>query len=427
MRDPFRYLQRAIGINRLTSLTLGGRRLPAHLDGIGPRTVGSPIEGYVSVVFQALAVFRFLSFAMGAGLLFSLNPTDLPPIGIGLMVGVVGLYNMARVILRFDPWAYNPVIGWLSLASDVVLAVGLVHMTGALDSPFLIYSLAPILTASLVMNLRSALAAAGLSAIAVVGRYVIAGFGVESYAWILDGNYLAFSLLYLAVCVVIAYLPFLANLNWQRRVRGDLVADERGRLRREVHDNVAQTLAFLSLKVKRAEERASSATSALTTRDAFEIGSMVERAYLAVRDYLDETHDEEIVEPLAISLAIVARQWMRDTGLPVQMNLAETEDDLSPEVKLQFLQITREALANVAKHANPNQVWVEMENVSDGVAVHVRDDGRGFSSSQPRGHGLQIMKERAELAGASLVVESVPGEGTEVRVARSRSTQEGQS
>lgn len=258
-----------------------------------------PIEGYVSVVFQALAVFRFLAFAMGAGLVFTLNPTDQPNTGLILMLGFVGLYNVARVTLRFDPWAYNVVIGWLSLASDVALGLALVHVTGALDSPFLIYSLAPILTAGLLMDHRSVLAAAGLSATAVVGKYLLAGIGVGSYPWILDGNYLAFSFLYLAVCLVIAYLPFLTNLNWQRRVRSESIAAERSRLRREVHDNVAQTLAFLSLKVKRAEERASSAAGALTARDALEIGSSVERAYLAVRDYLDETHDTEIGEPLA--------------------------------------------------------------------------------------------------------------------------------
>ena len=195
------------------------------------------------------------------------------------------------------------------------------------------------------------------------------------------------------------------------------MVDERHRLRREVHDNVAQTLAFLSLKVKRAEERASSSGTALTARDAMEIGSMVERAYLSVRDYLDETQDSEMVEPLATSLAVAAGQWSRDTGLPVQMSLSESEERLSPSDKIQLLQIAREALANVAKHSNPLQVWVELEYTPEVVTLRIKDDGRGFPPDQPVGHGLDIMRERAVTVGGSLTVNSAPGEGTEVVVA----------
>ncbi|MDP7219114.1 MAG: hypothetical protein QF565_06540, partial [Arenicellales bacterium] len=56
-----------------------------------------PTESYVSVVFQALAVFRFFSFAMGAGLAFFINLGDDPPVRQAILIGVVGLYNMVRV------------------------------------------------------------------------------------------------------------------------------------------------------------------------------------------------------------------------------------------------------------------------------------------------------------------------------------------
>ena len=85
--------------------------------------------------------------------------------------------------------------------------------------------------------------------------------------------------------------------------------------------------------------------------------------------------------------------------------------------KRQLLQIAREALANVAKHADPTEVWLELEYEPGWVTMRIRDNGRGFSASQPRGHGLDIMKERADVIGASLTVESTPGEGTEVVVA----------
>ena len=417
MWHPLRPFQRAIiTLKGLAILPGRSSRNIEHANRNGSRMASHPMNGYVGAIYEALAVFRFFTFAMGAGLVFFLNPSDDPPIRQAMLVSVVGLYNMARVLWRFNPAAYRLPVSWLALGSDVLLSVTLVLLTDGLDSAFLIYSLGPVLAASLLTDVRSALAVAGISGLSISGAYVAAGLGVGGFPWVLSGNYLAFSLLYLAVCLLIAYLPFLANLNWHQRVRRESMADERRRLRREVHDNVAQTLAFLSLKVKRAEERAASPSGSITSRDVMEIGSMVERAYLAVRDYLDEARNAEIAEPLRTSLAISAGQWSRDTGLPVQMSLGEADDRLSPRAKLHLIQISREALANVAKHANPTQVWLDLESEANGVTLRIRDDGRGFSSSQPHGHGLDIMRERAAVVGAALTVNSVPGEGTEVAV-----------
>lgn len=393
----------------------------------GAKPAAQPIERYVGFAFQTLAVFRFFSYAMGVGLVFVLNPTVEFPVREGVVVGVVGFYNMARVLWRFNPMTHGDIVSWSILGVDVILGVSLVLLTDGLDSPFLIYSLAPILTASLLMDPRSAIIMAAVTSLTITGAYITSNLGLGDYPWVLSGNYLALSVLYIAVCFLIAYLPFLANLNWQRRVRSESMESERRRLRREVHDNIAQTLAFLSLKVKRAEERAASPERAISSRDVVEIGSMVERAYLAVRDYLDESYDMGIGEPLETSLAIAVQQWSRDTGLPVQMGLSEARNRLSPNAKLQLLQIAREALANVAKHAAPSQVFVGIEYTPDTLVLRIRDDGRGFSSSQPLGHGHDIMNERAEVAGATVSVKSEPGEGTEVVVVCPLGPEEGDS
>ena len=418
---------KANGLKHLASVP-GWSRLAVQTDRrAGVRPVLQPMEQYVSFSFQALAVFRFFAFAMGVGLVFVLDPSEELPIVQGVVVGLVGLYNMARVLWRFNPGAYPPLVSWFTAGVDVALGLALVLLTNGLDSPFLIYSLAPILTASLLMSTQAALAVAVSSDLGVTGAYVVTRIGIGDFPWLLSGNYLAFSVLYMAVCLLISYLPFQANLNWQRRVRNESMTAERRRLRREVHDNIAQKLAFLSLKVKRAEERVASPGTAITGRDVVEIGSMVERAYLAVRDYLDETYDMGIGEPLETSLAIAVQQWSRDTGLPVQMSLSEPKGWLSPNAKLQLLQIAREALANVAKHANPNQVWVSVEYGTDNIDMRIKDDGRGFSTSQPHGHGQDIMRERAEVAGATVSVSSEPGEGTEVIVTCPADAEEGDS
>jgi len=201
---------------------------------------------------------------------------------------------------------------------------------------------------------------------------------------------------------------------------------ERQRLRREVHDNVAQTLAFLNLKMRLAEQRASRGRTPITEQDVADIGSIVERTYLAVRDYLDG-NDEQGDEPLAARIPSIADQWSRDTGLPVKTSVTGEEGDLPDQVKFQLIQVTREALANVAKHAYPTNVWVDLNCDPEQLVIRVRADGRGFVTSGLRGHGMGIMSERTAMAGASLDINSTPGEGTEVTITYARGLKQGDS
>lgn len=377
---------------------------------------GQPLERYAAVVFQSLAVFRFVSFAMGVGLAFGLHPTQRYTLALFLGVALVGLYNIVRVLWRLNPVRRSLRVDVASVGSDVVLSVGLVLLTDGLDSGFLIYSLAPILAAGLLIDARTATTAGAISALSVLGAYVAGGLGLGGFPWILDGNYLTLSLLYAAICLMTGILPFLTNLNWQRRVRTLAAESEQQRLRRDVHDNVAQTLAFLSMKMKRAERLASESRNLLTARDMDDIASAIERSYLAVRDYLDGTADGLSEGPLGSRLAVATEKWSRDTNLRVTTKMERGESGLPAPVENQLLQIAREALANVAKHASPSRVWVELEYGPEQATLRVRDDGRGFEGPQPRGHGLNIMNERAGMIGASLTVTSTPGQGTEVVV-----------
>ena len=115
----------------------------------------------------------------------------------------------------------------------------------------------------------------------------------------------------------------------------------------------------------------------------------------------------------AILTATIDR-WRADTGNPVKLSIIGSEQSLAPRVKYQLLQITREALANVAKHAASSHTWVDLEYRPNELTLSVRDDGRGFSPAGSRGHGMGIMRERSALIGASVEIKSTPGDGSEV-------------
>jgi hypothetical protein len=250
---PLALLEATRSLKRLAEAVWWGAHLPEGAPRGGQETAGQPLERYITGVFQSLAVFRLATFGLGAGLVFLLNPSNQRPEVLAGMVFLVGTYNIYRIMKRFDPARPKDPVQRASLVVDLVLSFAIILVSGGLDSPFLIYSLSPILTTSLLLDLRGALAFAAVLALCVSGIHVLAGVGLGNLPWVLSGNYLVLSLLFWAVCLLVVYLPFLANLNWQRRVRSESLALERQRLRRDVHDNVAQTLAFLSLKMKLAQ------------------------------------------------------------------------------------------------------------------------------------------------------------------------------
>ncbi len=378
----------------------------------------APSERYVRTVFQNLAIFRFITFSMGAALEFSTRDLEDVRLAHVMLAVAVGLYNFVRVLWPFNPAGRHRGVQGLVIGSDVALGLSLVLTTDGLESGFLIYSLAPILAVSLLVDGATAIAVAAVSALSVTGAYLFSRAGLGDYPWILDGNYLVFSVLYGAICLLVAALPFVANLNWHRRVRTESMDAERLRLRRDVHDNIAQTLAFLNLKVRRAQEGASGGRVAMSERDVTDIARAVERAYLTVRDYLDGSADASTSGAFGASMKAMVTQWSHDTGLHAQVLVEGPDAPLSPQVQAQLIHIAREALANVAKHAAPARVWVTCAVGAGGASgvLRVRDDGRGFAHSRPKGHGSSIMQERAAMIGAAVSVTSAPGQGTEVVV-----------
>jgi len=194
------------------------------------------------------------------------------------------------------------------------------------------------------------------------------------------------------------------------------VAHERGLLAQELHDSIAQSLAFLKIQVRLLRDATARADAAAVERAVAEIDAGVRESYGDVRELLvhfrTRTSDEDIEPALRTTLS----KFEHQTGLHVDFEIDGHGLPLDPAVQVQALHIVQEALSNVRKHAAAEHVWLRVQR--DPVwRFEVRDDGRGFDLDTAAGEtqvGLHIARERAQRIGGEVLVESTPGKGTRV-------------
>jgi signal transduction histidine kinase len=120
------------------------------------------------------------------------------------------------------------------------------------------------------------------------------------------------------------------------------------------------------------------------------------------------------------SLADLIKQLGEATVGRARLEIAlqvEQVGPIPPEVKVALYRIAQEAINNIVKHAQAQQVTVTLRREEERLLLCVRDDGQGFDleDAPPDHFGLETMRERAEAIGAQLVIESEPGVGTQVQ------------
>lgn len=210
-----------------------------------------------------------------------------------------------------------------------------------------------------------------------------------------------------------------ARLHRQQR---DLaVAEERLRLAHEMHDGLAQVLAYVGTKAQAVREYMKSGRAEEAGQQLDQLSSAAREVYGEVREgILALRAAGQTGKPLDEMLESYLGQWQDQTGIEAELT-AEPGVTLPPERELQVVRIAQEALANVRKHAGASRVEVELARGERGLRLEVRDDGRGFDPARqhpggaPR-FGLATMRERAQSIGAELSIESSPGGGTRVRL-----------
>jgi PAS domain S-box-containing protein len=196
---------------------------------------------------------------------------------------------------------------------------------------------------------------------------------------------------------------------------------ERARIARELHDDVSQQLAAISIAISECRRRPETQASA----DLLEALAAIRGQTVGLaEDIRLLSHD---IHPSALkhsSLPDALRSHCREFAQQLSIRVAvEADDDLAVsdmETALCLYRIAQEALRNIAKHAHARQVQVTVRQVDDELRLTVTDDGKGFdlATVQQRagGLGLRSIEERVRLVGGHLSIETAPDQGTRITV-----------
>jgi signal transduction histidine kinase len=401
-------------------LALGRYRMSAHLGDL-------------------LLCLSLLVLAVGS-LLFSVIPAAMAGSDVGRfstwaplmsrLLGAVGLAVAAFARGTLPP-RRRTVVGVTVAFAAVIAAIAAVTMLLAARLPVAIPpGLSPVdggrqlvtghpavLTVELLATALFAAAAAGffrrsergdelmqtLGIAAVVGAFASLNYFLfpSLYSeWVYSGDILAFGFYLIILCAVAREL----NRYW-RGLAATATLEERRRIARELHDGLAQELAFIAGK------------SRLLRDDplAGEVVSAVDRALAESRQAI-ATLTRPLDDPLDVTIARAAEEVAIRFGLGLTLEL-QPDLAVSPAAREALRRIVREATLNAARHGGAGRVDISLRSVEEGIRVEIRDDGAGFDTTTPRGgFGLVSMRERAESLGGRLSLASAPDRGTVVAV-----------
>ena len=205
--------------------------------------------------------------------------------------------------------------------------------------------------------------------------------------------------------------------GWWRRRAADAVEQERRQMARDLHDGLAQDLAYLTTQTMLVDRDGATDPGALRPLIAAAERAL-QQTRRAIGDLSDTGHDRvdhQGGRRLDCAIISAGRDIADRYGCEISFDLDEVEtDDFTSR---ELTKLAGEAMSNAARHASAHGVDVELRRVGGLVSLAITDDGRGIDWAQPsQGFGLTSMHERAARMGGACVVESSIGRGTVVRV-----------
>jgi signal transduction histidine kinase len=194
---------------------------------------------------------------------------------------------------------------------------------------------------------------------------------------------------------------------------------ERNRLARELHDTLAHSLSGVAVQLE--------AVDTLLDADTGEVKTLLGQALASTRSGLTETRRAlqalraSPLEDLGLALALrnLAESTVARSGLKLSLDVPDRLENLSPELEQGIYRVVQEALENVTRHAQAKNVELQLAQNNGGMLLTISDNGRGFDPKNIdliNQFGIQGMRERTEMLGGSLELDSRPEGGTTIRL-----------
>ena len=199
--------------------------------------------------------------------------------------------------------------------------------------------------------------------------------------------------------------------------RRKAILEERNRLARDIHDNLAQGFAAILMQLQGAQREAGSLP--VTVAASLETAVDLARTHLSEARRSVGTLRPNVGNPedVAAALKRLADLSQRTTPVPIDL-VVEELPRFGDGVEREIVAIAQEALTNAVRHSRARRITIRASTVqSVGLRLSVADDGRGIAREPSSGFGMTSMQERADRIGASLTIVTAPRNGTEVVLA----------
>jgi len=211
------------------------------------------------------------------------------------------------------------------------------------------------------------------------------------------------------------------NAHLHMRLNDLAVAEERLRIAHEMHDGLAQVLAYVNTKAQAVKVFLKNGRPDEATQQLDQLAAAAREVYADVRESIIGLRSAAVPgRTIADALQDYVSTWQAHAGVECDLRI-EGAPRLTPNAQLQALRIVQESLTNIRKHANATRASLTIEQSASTLRITIEDNGSGFTPGElgrsefPR-FGLSTMRERAETIGGRFQLDSVPGSGTRISV-----------
>jgi PAS domain S-box-containing protein len=195
--------------------------------------------------------------------------------------------------------------------------------------------------------------------------------------------------------------------------------EERGRIARELHDDISQRMAFLQIGLEQFER----SVPRLNSTDRKQLHNLTEVASemsTVLHSMSHQLHPAKLdLQGLVPAMAGFCREFSNQQGIQIKFLHHDVPGEIHQDVALCLFRIVQEALRNIVKHTNSSDATVELYAHGAGIDLCISDSGAGFDPEcvhAKGGLGLVSMRERVRLIGGELAIESRGVDGTRIRV-----------